>query len=69
MRAFRVVAVLHPRDFRNCFSVTGKLKRPHKGHIMRSLKQAQICAREWAIAGWYTRIVRRTPTGWAEVKE
>ena len=64
MRAFRVVTVLQPQDFQNCFSVTGKLKRPHKGEIHRSLRAANTNAQQWADAGWYAYVVRRTPTGW-----
>ena len=64
MRSFRVVAVLQPQDFQKCFSVTGKLKRPHKGEIHRSLRAATTTAQQWVDAGWYAYIVRRTPTGW-----
>jgi len=47
--------------------VGGALKRPHKGEKYRSLNAAMRCAQQWADAGWYATIVRRSPQGWREV--
>lgn len=67
MRTFRVVSVLSPQDFTNCFSVYGALKRPHKGDKYRSLSAAMRCAQQWDEAGWYSYVVRRTRNGWVRV--
>ena len=68
MRCFRVVSVLSPQDFTNCFSVGGALKRPHKGEKYRSLNAAMRGAQQWDDAGWYTSVVRRTRrNGWVRV--
>jgi hypothetical protein len=68
MRKFRVLSVLEGTDLSKCFTLSGGLKRRHKGDAFSSLRAAEDCAREWVQSGWYPLIVRRVPGGWRNVQ-